>query len=30
MPITISGSAGDDAKVYQERLVKKAIEESTR
>jgi predicted RNA binding protein YcfA (HicA-like mRNA interferase family) len=29
-PVTISGSAGDDAKAYQERLVKRAIEESTR
>ncbi len=30
MPVTISGSSGDDAKAYQERLVKRAIEESTR
>ncbi|MCA9156716.1 MAG: type II toxin-antitoxin system HicA family toxin [Planctomycetales bacterium] len=27
-PITLSGNAGDDAKNYQERAVKKAIEES--
>lgn len=27
-PITISGKAGDDAKQYQERAVKRAIEES--
>jgi predicted RNA binding protein YcfA (HicA-like mRNA interferase family) len=26
--ITMSGSSGDDAKPYQERLVQKAIEES--
>lgn len=30
MPVTISGRAGDDAKPYQERLVKKVIEESKR
>ena len=27
-PVTISGRPGDDAKAYQERAVKKAIEES--
>ena len=27
-PVTLSGSAGDDAKQYQERAVKRAIEES--
>ena len=27
-PVTISGTPGDDAKAYQERAVKKAIEES--
>ena len=27
-PVTISGKDGDDAKKYQERAVKKAIEES--
>ena len=27
-PVTISGRAGDDAKQYQERAVKRAIEES--
>ncbi len=27
-PITISGQPGDDAKQYQERAVKRAIEES--
>jgi predicted RNA binding protein YcfA (HicA-like mRNA interferase family) len=27
-PVTISGKPGDDAKTYQERAVKKAIEES--
>lgn len=27
-PITVSGKAGDDAKQYQERAVKRAIEES--
>ncbi len=27
-PITISGKIGDDAKTYQERQTKKAIEES--
>ena len=27
-PITISGKLGDDAKLYQEKAVKKAIEES--
>ncbi len=27
-PVTLSGKAGDDAKKYQERVVKKAIEES--
>ena len=27
-PVTISGKAGDDAKQYQERAVKRAIEES--
>jgi predicted RNA binding protein YcfA (HicA-like mRNA interferase family) len=27
-PVTISGNAGDDAKKYQERAVRKAIEES--
>ena len=27
-PITISGNPGDDAKKYQERAVKRAIEES--
>jgi hypothetical protein len=27
-PITLSGSPGDDAKAYQERQVKAAIEES--
>ncbi|MDD2736119.1 MAG: type II toxin-antitoxin system HicA family toxin [Desulfuromonadaceae bacterium] len=30
MPLTISGHAGDDVKPYQERLVKKVIEESKR
>jgi predicted RNA binding protein YcfA (HicA-like mRNA interferase family) len=30
MPVTISGSPGDDAKPYQERLAKKVIEESKR
>lgn len=29
-PVTISGKAGDDAKHYQERAVRAAIEESTR
>lgn len=28
MPITISGKPGDDAKPYQERAVREAIEES--
>jgi len=28
MPVTISGHDGDDAKLYQEKMVKKAIEES--
>jgi predicted RNA binding protein YcfA (HicA-like mRNA interferase family) len=28
MPITLSGNPGDDAKPYQERQVKMAIEES--
>lgn len=27
-PVTISGKSGDDAKHYQQRAVKKAIEES--
>ncbi|WP_150105961.1 type II toxin-antitoxin system HicA family toxin [Rubinisphaera brasiliensis] len=27
-PVTISGKAGDDAKQYQERAVKRAIEEA--
>jgi len=27
-PVTLSGRAGDDAKMYQERAVKRAIEES--
>jgi predicted RNA binding protein YcfA (HicA-like mRNA interferase family) len=27
-PVTLSGRAGDDAKQYQERAVKRAIEES--
>ncbi|MHB8969752.1 MAG: type II toxin-antitoxin system HicA family toxin [Pirellulaceae bacterium] len=27
-PVTISGRPGDDAKAYQERAVRKAIEES--
>jgi predicted RNA binding protein YcfA (HicA-like mRNA interferase family) len=27
-PVTISGNPGDDAKMYQERAVKRAIEES--
>jgi predicted RNA binding protein YcfA (HicA-like mRNA interferase family) len=30
MPVTISGNPGDDVKPYQERLVKKVIEESKR
>jgi len=30
MPVTISGKSGDDAKQYQERQVKVAIEESSR
>jgi predicted RNA binding protein YcfA (HicA-like mRNA interferase family) len=30
LPVTISGSPGDDAKPYQEKLVKKVIEESNR
>ncbi|KPA13110.1 YcfA-like protein [Candidatus Magnetomorum sp. HK-1] len=29
-PITISGKLGDDAKVYQEKEVQKAIEESNK
>lgn len=29
-PLTISGKLGDDAKQYQERAVKRAIEESKR
>ena len=29
-PIVISGNLGDDAKLYQERAVKRAIEESKR
>jgi len=29
-PITISGKSGDDAKPYQEKAVKSAIEESKR
>lgn len=28
-PVTISGNLGDDAKKYQERAVKRAIEESS-
>jgi len=28
-PVTISGNPGDDAKKYQERAVKRAIEESS-
>jgi len=28
-PVTISGNPGDDAKKYQERVVKRAIEESS-
>jgi predicted RNA binding protein YcfA (HicA-like mRNA interferase family) len=28
LPITISGKSGDDAKPYQERAVREAIEES--
>jgi hypothetical protein len=28
LPVTISGAAGDDAKHYQVRAVKRAIEES--
>lgn len=28
VPITISGKSGDDAKTYQERAVREAIEES--
>jgi hypothetical protein len=28
MPVTISGKPGDDAKPYQERAVRDAIEES--
>ena len=28
-PVTISGDAGDDAKKYQEKAVKAAIEEAT-
>ena len=27
-PVTVSGAAGDDAKHYQERAVRRAIEES--
>ena len=27
-PVTVSGGAGDDAKHYQERAVRRAIEES--
>jgi predicted RNA binding protein YcfA (HicA-like mRNA interferase family) len=30
MPVTVSGKAGDDAKPYQERQIKEAIEESMR
>ena len=30
MPVTISGKAGDDARQYQERAVREAIEESGR
>lgn len=29
-PITISGKAGDDAKIYQVRAVRRAIEEATK
>ena len=29
-PVTVSGQPGDDAKQYQERAVRLAIEESTR